>query len=71
MCVVFFNCYVTTIAYTDESTVENNSDADESSSDSEKTPKGEDSLLWDYFDTVPKCVSGVLLFCVVCGHWML
>ena len=42
--------------------MEYKSDADESSSDTEKSVKGEDSLLWDYFDTVPKSASGVLLF---------
>jgi hypothetical protein len=46
--------------------VEYKSDADESSSDSEKSVKGgEDSLLWDYFDTVPKCASGVLFMYIV------
>lgn len=55
---------------TDE-TVEYKSDADESSSESEKSAKGEESLQWDYFDTVPKSASGVLLFYVFCGLWML
>ncbi|XP_052074694.1 myosin-15-like isoform X4 [Mytilus californianus] len=46
------------LVYSSDDTVEYKSDADESSSDSEKSAKGEESLLWDYFDTVPKSASG-------------
>ncbi|XP_071181002.1 cingulin-like isoform X9 [Mytilus edulis] len=46
------------LVYSSDETVEYKSDADESSSESEKSAKGEESLQWDYFDTVPKSASG-------------